>query len=241
MSWARVPHLPVISKRRKNINNYSKSTIMKKTILSLCVMAVACLTAMSFISCGDDNDDPKVPETPKATEVKVEPVVYVTASTLKYFDVELKDASGKTIAITTDNTVATSASDIVGAPLFSAARALIGATLKKYPSETLRAYKMPTENFKSFPQTLSYSVKATAKSIEFAEGDKINVLAQPTAGITLNAGSYDKFDGTCGLSIIEISQSTSWNRYVTNTGSFTRTVALNFSAADRLVAKFSNK
>lgn len=215
---------------------------MRKTFFSLCFIAVACLTAMCFASCGDD-DDPNLPDTPKATAASVSPVVYVTASTLKNFNVELKDASGNTQEITLENTVATSANDIISDYYFSTAKGAIASMLKNNPTETVRAYKLPAETLKSFPKNLSYTVTAVAKeSSTIADGEKVIALAQPAAGITLNAGEFDTFSGSCSLQMLTFSSSNTWSDFISKKeGKFTRSMTLNFTAADKVAVDFTTK
>ncbi len=77
----------------------------KKTILSLCMAAAVCMSVSCFTACSsDNNNDPTTPVEEKATAVTISPVVYVTASELKYFDVNVTDVSGKTVKLSTDNT-----------------------------------------------------------------------------------------------------------------------------------------
>lgn len=93
---------------------------MRKTILSLCMVAAACMSVSCFTACS--SDDPTTPVEEKATAVTISPVVYVTASELKYFDVNVTDASGKTVKLSTDNTA--EPSSLVSSALYSQNRFL---------------------------------------------------------------------------------------------------------------------
>ena len=115
---------------------------MRKTFFSLCMAAVASMSVFSLAACGgsDDPDNPDVPGQEKATSVTISPVVYVSASVIKYFDVSVTDASGKTVQLTTDNT--TEPSTLVS-NLFLANANTLKATVATNPGDKLLAYTIP--------------------------------------------------------------------------------------------------
>ena len=202
---------------------------MRKTILSLCMAAAACLSVVSLTACGSDNDDPTSPVEEKATSVTISPVVYVTASELKYFDIEVKDASGKTVKLSTDNTAEPSS-------LISGAFLANSSTLKSVetanPGDKLLAYNIPTETIKSFPAERTYSVSRTYNGTQLEDGKKILLVMLPAAEAKPNKGEFTSFKGSISASISSVSAQAPLDKSVGKT--FTTAVTYKFADASSI-------
>lgn len=168
-------------------------------------MAMATVVmSVSFASCGDDDDDPITPDAgTTATEATFQSGVYVSETTLKYFDVEVTDGDGNVTKLTLDNT------ELVTDTVF-------GLNVNDYKfwmasstnatDNRLRLYVTNNETLKNFPVTKTFSITATPNGVVPAEGEKVNVTFYPDFNTTNNSresawikygvsGSYTSIDG----------------------------------------------
>ena len=202
---------------------------MRKTFLSLCMAAIACMSVFGLVACGDDNNDPDVPESEKATSVTISPVVYVSSSMLKYFDVNVKDASGKTVQLSADN--CTEPSTLVST-LFLANAETLKETVEANPGDKLLAYTIPVETIKSFPAERTYTVSRTYNGTQLEEGQKVLVMMQPVAEAKPNVGSFSSFSGSLSLMKSLISSQSSLDKSAGKT--FTTAVTYKFANASSI-------
>lgn len=209
----------------------------KKTILSICMFAFACMMSVCLASCGDDNDDPKVPEPTKATSIKFSPYVYVTESTLKYFDVDVTDASGTTTRISLDNTTAASSKLYGYSSIYLAAKDVLTAFFGDKLSNNLRVYALSAETFKTFPQAKQYTVKYHYNGTQIADNDKVYLFAELMADIESNTGGFDKCKGSLFASITQISKQKDLDKLANLT--FTNISNFNFENASSI--EYSHK
>lgn len=200
---------------------------MRKTILSLCMAAAACMSVSCFTACS--SDDPTTPVEEKATAVTISPVVYVTASELKYFDVNVTDASGKTVKLSTDNTAEPSS---LVSSAFLGNSSTLKSTVEANPGDKLLAYTIPAETIKSFPAERTYTVSRTYNGTRLEDGKKILLVMLPTAEAKPNKGEFSSFKGSIMASTSSVSSQSSLDKSVGKT--FTTAVTYKFANASSI-------
>ena len=190
--------------------------------------AVACMSVFGLVACGgsDDPDSPDVPGQNTPTSVTISPVVYVSASVLKYFDVSVTDAAGKTVQLTTDNT--TEPSTLVSS-LFLANANTLKASVATNPGDKLLAYTVPVETIKSFPAERTYTVSRIYNGTKLEEGTKVQLIMQPAAEAKPNVGDFSNFNGSISSSVATISSQSSLDKSEGKT--FTTAVTYKFANA----------
>lgn len=204
---------------------------MRKTILSLCMAAVACMSVSCFTACSsDNNDDPTTPVEEKATAVTISPVVYVTASELKYFDVNVTDASGKTVKLSTDNTA--EPSSLVSSAFLGNYSSTLKSTVEANPGDKLLAYTIPAETIKSFPAERTYTVSRTYNGTQLEDGKKILLVMLPIAEAKPNKGEFSSFEGSIMVSTSSVSSQSSLDKSVGK--AFTTAVTYTFVNASSI-------
>lgn len=154
----------------------------KKTILSFCIFAFACVMSACLVSCGGDDDDPTPTPTPtpdqkKATTVTLTAEYYTTTKTLNYFNVTVTDPDGNIIELTADNTAKVTVTDDGNE---SVDLKQLNRYAEKY-SDELRVYKLNAQTFTSFPKNFNLTITAKPKDVTPAEGESIVCLLQPMA------------------------------------------------------------
>lgn len=204
---------------------------MRKTILSFCMAAAVCMSVFSLTACGGD-DDPKTPTEEKATSVTISPVVYVTASMLKYFDVNVKDASGKTVQLSTSNT--TEPSTLVSS-LYLANAATLKSSVAVNSGDKLLVYTIPVETIKSFPAERTYTVSRVYNGTQLEDGKKVLVIMQPAAEAKPNVGEFSSFNGSLSASTSLVSSQSSLDKSVGKTV----TTAVTYKFANASSVEFS--
>ena len=204
---------------------------MRKTFFSLCMAAIACMSVFSLAACGgnDAPDDPDVPGQKNPTSVTISPVVYVTSSLLKYFDVTVTDASGKTVQLTADNT--TEPSTLVSS-LFLANSSTLKALAATNPGDKLLAYTIPVETIKSFPAERTYTVSRKYNGTQLEEGKKVQLIMQPAAEAQPNDGEFSSFKGSLSSSVSTVSSQSSLDKSAGKT--FTTAVTYKFANASSI-------
>lgn len=203
---------------------------MRKTILSFCMAAAVCMSVFGLTACGGD-DDPKTPTEEKATSVTISPVVYVTSSVLKYFDVNVT-ASGKTVQVTTGNTTEPSA---LVSSLFLANSGSLGSVSELNPGDKLLAYTIPVETIKSFPAERTYTVSRVYNGTQLEDGKKVLVIMQPAAEAKPNVGEFSSFNGSLSASKSLVSSQSSLDKSVGKTV----TTAVTYKFANASSVEFS--
>lgn len=151
---------------------------MRKNLTWLFLALATVIMGVSFASCGgdDDNDTPNPGTGEKATEATMQTGVYVSESTLKYFDVVITDANGNSVKITSENT------ELVNDTVF-------GMNLDHYKDymasrtnttdNRLRLYTTSAETFKSFPVSREYKIVATPNGVVPGDEEKVYVIMYP--------------------------------------------------------------
>lgn len=207
------------------------------------MVLLSCLFSVCLASCGgDDNgNEPSPKPSKKATTASAQVGVYVTTSTLDYFDVVIADASGKTQTITKENT--TVMQDITfGAflPAASVSKAMVLNMVKQNDTE-LRLFKMPSETYTTFPVTLTYNITATANGKTPAATDKVLLMTVPEAEVKNNSsdGSFDQL-GTSGIfSAGSAISGSRWEKFITDRGGkMEREFTVGFAAADKCTLEY---
>ena len=189
--------------------------------------AMACMSVLGLAACGGDgNDDPQVPDAEKATSVTISPVVYVTSSLLKYFDVNVTDASGKTVQLTTSNTTAPSA---LVSSLFLSNSGSLGSVSEVNPGDKLLAYTIPVETIKKFPAERTYSVSSVYNGTQLETGAQVLLIMQPAAEAKPNVGEFSSFKGSISVSKSTVSSQSSLDKSAGKT--FTAAVTYKFANA----------
>lgn len=202
----------------------------KKIILSLCMAAAVCMSVSCFTACSsDNNNDPTTPVEEKATAVTISPVVYVTASELKYFDVNVTDVSGKTVKLSTDNTAEPSS---LVSSVFLGNSSTLKSTVEANPGDKLLAYTIPVETIKSFPAERTYTVSRIYNGTQLEDGKKILLVMLPTAEAKPNKGEFSSFKGSIMASTSSVSSQSSLDKSVGKT--FTTAVTYKFANASSI-------
>ncbi len=220
---------------------------MKKNFLSMksiSMILLSCLFSVCLASCGgDDNGNEPSPEpSKKATQASAQVGVYVTTSTLDYFDVVITDANGKTQTITKENT--TVMQDVTFGVILSRAEAWkqIVVSLVKQNNAELRLFKMPSETYTSFPVSKTYKVTATANGKTPAATDKVVLMTVLEADAANNSsdGAWNSFGVTGSFSAGTAISGSRWEKFITDRGGKTeRSYTIGFTAADKCTVEYN--
>lgn len=205
---------------------------MEKKMISLRglgMMILAGLMVVSMSACSSD-DGPDQGGATSAKAVSVQPGVYMAEKVLKYFDVEITDASGATQRITTNNT------EVVTKATFGVKTDLIGGTMVNFVQtngDKLRLYKASSVTLTSFPASLSCKVKATPNGTKPSADETIPLLITPDVALTNDSkgNEWEHINVSGGIVRTAISGG-DWDDFV-NSGRSTveHTVSLLFSSA----------
>lgn len=204
---------------------------MKKFFLSFAslsiMVAMACLLAVSVSSCGDDDNDTPTPSASKGTTMNVQPAVYVSANTLKYFNVTLTDANGNNVQLTEQNTEKVSVMDFGYCMQLQNTGKSFYQTITDNGDE-VRLYKSSTSTFKSFPSNMSFKVNATLNGTVPEDG-KMNLIVLADVKLTTDASAMD------GLNISSSQNTTTginYNSYIAKYTGKTVSVDLTVNSAN---------
>lgn len=128
---------------------------------SLCMQVFASLMALSITSCESDDEDSAI--------VNAQPGVYVSTSTLKFFDVKFTDDLGNETQLTTKNT------KVVSEPTlgFNAAKIKEATKSRSDYKDELRVFTASKEGWNRFPVSYAFKVSAHPKqNVTPAEDEK---------------------------------------------------------------------
>ena len=203
---------------------------MKKNFKWLMMFIMTLVMGVSLASCGDDDNENGGGSNPPgkyATEAYFQFGVYVSESTLKYFNVAVTDADGNNIAdITLDNT--TLVTDTV-----------FGDNLERYKNffnysgmtnatdNRLRLWTSDKSTIKNFPTTLTYTVTASKSGVVPAEGEKVYLVNIPDVVIS-NDGTLKHYGVSGNYSVMGGLSGKTWDKIPT----FKNTTTITFDAAD---------
>lgn len=170
---------------------------------------VTLVMGVSLASCGDDDDENGGGSNPPgkyATEAYLQFGVYVSESTLKYFNVAVTDADGNNIAdITLDNTTLVT-DTVFGNNLDHYQGYFEDKKMTNATDNRLRLWTSDKVTIKTFPTTLTYTVTASKSGILPAEDEKVYWVTVPDVEISNNgtlkhygiSGSYNVIGGFSG-------------------------------------------
>lgn len=118
---------------------------------SFCMLVFASLMALSVTSCESDDED--------SARVNAQPCVYVSTSTLKFFDVKFTDDFGNETKLTTKNT------KVVSNPTLGFNVTKIKDMTKSLPDykDELRVFTAGKAGWNRFPASYSFKVSAHPK------------------------------------------------------------------------------
>lgn len=192
---------------------------------------VTLVMGVSLASCGDDDDENGGGSNPPgkyATEAYFQFGVYVSESTLKYFNVAVTDADGNNVAnITLDNTT------LVTDTVFGNYRARYKSffedkNMTNATDNRLRLWTSDKATIKTFPTTLTYKVAASTKSdVVPADGEKVYFNLVPDVEIS-NDGTLKHYGVSASYNVIGGFSGKTWDKIPT----LKNTTTITFNAAD---------
>lgn len=195
---------------------------MKKLFYSfsiLCMLVFASLMVLSVTSCESDDED--------SARVNAQPCVYVSTSTLKFFDVKFTDDLGKETKLTTKNT------KVVSEPTlgFNVAK-IKDATksLSDYKDE-LRVFTAGKTAWNRFPVSYAFKVSARPKeNVTPAQDEKTCYVILMDMDLKANGESWNgKNNWKSSKVLLDIND---WSSFVNNISSSwaSSTLTVSFSS-----------
>lgn len=203
---------------------------MKKNFKWLMMFIMTLVMGVSLASCGDDDDENgggSNPPSKYATEAYFQFGVYVSESTLKYFNVAVTDADGNNIAdITLDNTTLVT-DTVFGRNLDHYEDFFKDKNMTNATDNRLRLWTSDKSTIKKFPTTLTYTVAASKSGVVPAEGEKVYLVTVPDVEIS-NDGTLKRYEVSGNYSVMGGFSSKTWDKIPTLKNISTIT----FNAAD---------
>ena len=202
---------------------------MKKSFKWLFMALATVALSVSFASCGDDDADTPTPSKKPATEATMQAGVYVTETTLKYYDVVITDKDGNSTQITSENT------EVVTDTVFGINRVKYVSEFK-LPLRTnatdnrLRLYTTEKEVLKNFPVNRKYTIVATPKTVGPSADEKVYCIVTPDVAVENNSvdSAWDHFN--INAMYVFIGNYTDWSKARV----LTKTIDITFNKADQI-------
>lgn len=203
---------------------------MKKNFKWLMMFIMTLVMGVSLASCGDDDDENGGGSNPPgkyATEAYLQFGVYVSESTLKYFNVAVTDADGNNIAdITLDNTTLVT-DTVFGDNLGRYKNFFNYSGMTNATDNRLRLWTSDKSTIKNFPTTLTYTVTASKSGVVPAEDEKVYLVNIPDVVIG-NDGTLKHYGVSGFYNVMGGLSGKIWDKIPT----FKNTTTITFNAAD---------